>query len=86
MADPPLKVRSPRFDGHNASIDPRLASRGHCGMTHLATGRLCARPARHEGSCEFVTRDDAEARIALRPFSSEVGRSAAGAGRARSRS
>jgi hypothetical protein len=44
-----------RIDLHNAEIDDDAAGAGLCGMTHLATGRCCRLPARHTGSCRFVS-------------------------------
>jgi hypothetical protein len=46
---------------HNPSVDEAFAGRGACGQTHLPTGRTCALPYGHRGSCEFVSRDRAEA-------------------------
>lgn len=51
---PPLPVaRGERLDVHNASIDEPTAAAGNCGMTHLATGRVCHAPAGHAYSCTF---------------------------------
>ncbi len=55
-----------RTDSHNASVNKELAEAGLCGMTHLATGRVCVRPARHSGSCDFRTREEAERLLARR--------------------
>jgi hypothetical protein len=38
----------------NPSIDDDAADAHQCGMTHLATGRVCHLPARHRQSCEFA--------------------------------
>lgn len=38
----------------NPSIDDDAADENQCGMTHLATGRVCRLPARHRESCEFT--------------------------------
>lgn len=48
-----------RIDAHNSSVDAVLAEAGYCGMTHLPTGRVCVRPARHRGSCDFWDRERA---------------------------
>jgi hypothetical protein len=56
-----------RNDAHNVSTDAILAMLGRCGMTHLASGRVCARPARHEGPCEFSVRDEAYASLVREP-------------------
>ncbi len=55
-------ISSPeRMDVHNVSVDGELAAAGLCGMTHLATGRVCVRSARHLGSCDFITPEVARA-------------------------
>jgi hypothetical protein len=59
MAYPPTRVPPLRQDAHNVSVDPVLAAAGRCGMTHLPTGRVCTRPARHPDSCEFHRRETA---------------------------
>jgi hypothetical protein len=38
----------------NPSIDDDAAGARQCGMTHLATWRVCHLPARHRESCEFA--------------------------------
>lgn len=43
-----------RLDLHNASIEEPAAAAGHCGMTHLNSGRVCQEPHHHVGSCAFV--------------------------------
>jgi hypothetical protein len=43
--------RRARLDLHNVSIDIVAAEAGRCGITHLASGRVCLRPPRHPGSC-----------------------------------
>jgi hypothetical protein len=43
-----------RLDLHNSSIEESAASAGHCGMTHLNTGRVCQEPHRHADGCAFV--------------------------------
>jgi hypothetical protein len=47
-----------RLDLHNISIDFTAASAGRCGFTHLATGRVCQLPHRHQGfvSCRTTAR------------------------------
>jgi hypothetical protein len=42
-----------RGDVHNTSVNLPLALAGYCGMTHLCSGRMCIREARHLGSCVF---------------------------------
>lgn len=54
-----------RMDLHNVSVHPVLASLGRCGMTHLATGRVCVREARHAGACDFRPRKEAWALFGL---------------------
>lgn len=49
---------------HNSEINTTAAIAHRCGMTHLASGRLCLLPERHTGSCDFVQPADAEATIA----------------------
>ncbi|HTX01365.1 MAG TPA: hypothetical protein VMD59_21450 [Acidimicrobiales bacterium] len=56
---PPRTQRRGRADAHNASVDVVLVALGRCGMTHLATGRVCAEPGRHQGPCEFTRRSEA---------------------------
>jgi hypothetical protein len=57
-------ISSPeRIDVHNVSVDGELAAAGLCGMTHLPTGRVCVRPARHLGSCDFVAPEAARAEL-----------------------
>ncbi len=50
-----------RQDVHNSAVDTQLAAVHRCGQTDLRTGRMCAKPARHEGTCEFVPKDAARA-------------------------
>ena len=38
---------TPRLDIHNAQVNTAAAMRHLCGMTHLASGRLCLLPERH---------------------------------------
>jgi hypothetical protein len=42
-----------RLDLHNISIDFAVASAGRCGFTHLASGRVCLLPHRHQGPCRL---------------------------------
>jgi hypothetical protein len=46
-----------RPEVHNPGIDEQVAETGACGQVHLPTGRTCTREHRHEGSCDFVPRD-----------------------------
>jgi hypothetical protein len=64
-----------RNDIHNVSIDVALARVGRCAMTHLASGRVCAKAARHQGSCEFVPREQAYASLG-RTSADHLGRGA----------
>jgi hypothetical protein len=43
-----------RLDLHNSSIEESAAAAGHCGMTHLNTGRVCQEPHHHVDGCAFV--------------------------------
>jgi hypothetical protein len=42
-----------RDESHNSEINTAAAQAHRCGMTHLASGRICLRPERHSGSCDF---------------------------------
>jgi len=42
-----------RDEVHNSEINTLAAQAHRCGMTHLATGRICLLPERHRGSCDF---------------------------------
>lgn len=50
---PRTRVRRPRLDLHNTSINIVAADAGRCGFTHLASGRVCWRPHRHPGACDL---------------------------------
>jgi hypothetical protein len=50
-----------RQDVHNSDVDTQLAAAHLCGQTDLRTGRMCAKPARHDGTCEFLPKDTARA-------------------------
>ena len=50
-----------RQDVHNTGVDTQLAAAHLCGQTDLRTGRMCTKPARHDGTCEFVPKDAARA-------------------------
>ena len=50
-----------RQDVHNSGVDTQLADAHLCGQTDLRTGRMCIKPARHEGTCEFLPKDAARA-------------------------
>lgn len=54
-----------RNDVHNPSVNATLATAGYCGMTHLCSGRVCVRPARHDGSCAFRTAEEVLAALGL---------------------
>jgi hypothetical protein len=47
-----------RLELHNASVDEAVARTGACGLIHLPTGRTCMLHQRHNGSCDFASRDD----------------------------
>jgi hypothetical protein len=46
-----------RPDSHNVSVDEQLAREGGCAQVHLASGRTCSLEHGHNGSCNFVLRD-----------------------------
>lgn len=46
-----------RQDVHNSAVDDQMAAAHLCGQTDLRTGRACAKPARHDGTCEFFPKD-----------------------------
>ena len=48
-----------RQDVHNSGVDTQMAAAHLCGQTDLRTGRTCTKPARHQGTCEFVPKDAA---------------------------
>ncbi|HEV7207720.1 MAG TPA: diguanylate cyclase [Mycobacteriales bacterium] len=54
-----------RRDLHNSQIHAAAAAGHRCGMTHLASGRVCLLPERHPGACAF--RDPADLGAALTP-------------------
>lgn len=45
-----------RLDLHNANVDQLAARTGSCAVLELTSGRICIRPARHAGPCDFVPR------------------------------
>jgi hypothetical protein len=47
-----------RDESHNSEINTVAAQAHRCGMTHLATGRICLLPERHRGSCDFSQQQD----------------------------
>jgi hypothetical protein len=47
-----------RDESHNTQINTAAAQAHRCGMTHLATGRVCLLPERHPGSCDFRHRQN----------------------------
>lgn len=49
---------------HNADVDEQIAETGACGQVHLPTGRTCTLEHRHEGSCDFVAREQAPRSVA----------------------
>jgi hypothetical protein len=46
---------------HNSSVDHDAAREGVCAQLHLPTGRMCTLPHGHEGSCEFLPGEAADA-------------------------
>ncbi len=55
--------RRPDLSSLHVREDVALA--GLCANVHLPTGRTCAEPERHPGSCRFVGPEDAES-VAVR--------------------
>jgi hypothetical protein len=49
---------------HNAAVDEPAATEGGCAQVHLPTGRMCTLRRGHQGSCEFVAVDQADASLA----------------------
>jgi hypothetical protein len=47
-----------RAESHNSQINTAAAQAHRCGMTHLASGRICLLPERHPGSCDFRQRQN----------------------------
>jgi hypothetical protein len=47
-----------RLDAHNVSVDTSLAQAGACARIHLPSGRICALPHHHRGSCQFLSPGD----------------------------
>jgi hypothetical protein len=47
-----------RDESHNTQINTAAAQDHRCGMTHLASGRICLLPERHPGSCDFTNRQN----------------------------
>jgi hypothetical protein len=48
-----------RPDLSSLHVREDVALSGLCGNVHLATGRTCILPERHQGSCNFVGPEDA---------------------------
>ena len=48
-----------RPDLRSFHVREDVALAGRCGNMHLATGRTCILPERHQGSCDFVGPEDA---------------------------
>jgi hypothetical protein len=48
-----------RPDLRSLHVREDVALTGRCGNVHLATGRTCILPERHQGSCNFVGPEDA---------------------------
>jgi hypothetical protein len=49
---------------HNTSIDEDAAGNGGCAQVHLPTGSMCTLRHGHEGSCEFISAEAADASLA----------------------
>lgn len=47
-----------RLDAQNISVDTRLSHAGACAQIHLPSGRICALPHHHHGSCRFLHSPD----------------------------
>lgn len=73
-ATPEQPCEPARADFHNVSVNVAFAAAGLCGMTHLQTGRVCVKPARHTGSCDFRSPHEALAflRASTRAVSGHV--------------
>jgi hypothetical protein len=54
----PVPSGAVRDESHNTQINTAAAKAHRCGMTHLATGRICLLPERHSGSCDFRHRQN----------------------------
>ncbi len=54
----PAPAAPVREESHNSEINTVAAQAHRCGMTHLASGRLCLLPERHPGSCDFRHPDE----------------------------
>jgi hypothetical protein len=58
----PVSSGSPNTsEMHNASVDHDAATEGCCAQVHLPSGRMCTLPRGHEGSCEFLSGEAADA-------------------------
>lgn len=60
-SDHPESDASHNSETNTAASDARL-----CGMTHLASGRLCLLPKGHSGGCDFQAESNIDAAIKLR--------------------
>lgn len=49
---------------HNTSIDEDAVREGGCAQVHLPTGGMCTLRHGHEGSCEFIAAEAADASLA----------------------
>jgi hypothetical protein len=49
-----------RPDLSSLHVREDVALAGRCANVHLPTGRICAQPERHAGSCQFVDPGAAE--------------------------
>jgi hypothetical protein len=56
-----------RLDVHNVAVDTSAANAHLCGMTDLRTGRTCVAPVHHDGTCQWVSKDEARHVTPARP-------------------
>jgi hypothetical protein len=61
--DPVAPRTADRPEMHNVSVDEFAAREGRCAQVHLPTGRMCAMPHAHNGSCEFISVEAAYASL-----------------------
>jgi hypothetical protein len=62
LSTDPVSPGSPNTsETHNASVDQDAAREGFCAQVHLPSGRMCTLPHGHEGSCEFLSGEAADA-------------------------
>jgi hypothetical protein len=61
-----LAAASPndRPELHNSDVDEVVAETGACAQVHLQSGRTCTLEHRHQGSCDFVARQNVSESVA----------------------